>query len=85
MPHFAMPILNSFAMVLEKLANLLYHVWPEPWEVISENAGKSTLSWHKEQKISDFYKDVLGAQDISKVLQGDGFLWPRTLFFPILE
>lgn len=28
----------------------------------------------KNKKDSDFYKDVLGAQDISKVLQGDGFL-----------
>ena len=74
MPHSPMLILNSFAMVLEKLANLL---------VMSDlNHEKSVLKILegqpypslKNKKTADFYKDVLGAQNISKVLQGDGFL-----------
>lgn len=37
----------------------------------------------KNKKISDFYKDVLGAQDISKVLQGDKvFCDPEHFSFP---
>ena len=74
MPHSPMLILNSFAMVLEKLANLLVMS-----DLNHEKSVLKILEWKpytglKNKKTADFYKDVLGAQNISKVLQGDGFL-----------
>lgn len=50
-PHasFCYLILNSFAMVLEKLANLLIIPDLGHEKLVLENAGRATLSWHKEQ------------------------------------
>ena len=86
-PHasFCYLILNSFAMVLEKLANLLIISDLDHEKLVLKMLEGQPYPGIKNNNIVAVYKDVLGAQNISKALQGDGFLWPRILFFPIME
>lgn len=75
-PHasFCYLILNSFAMVLEKLANLLIISDLDHEKLVLKMLEGQPYPGIKNNNIVDVYKDVLGAQNISKALQGDGFL-----------